>query len=135
MQLILSLAVIGVTILGSEWLVGSWLGEDRRTWVGLAGVAILFLSGALVKASGINELTRVLRNAVVGAGIGAALTRAGLRLGWLRRGLRVIGIETEPKERPPEAPRWSRLSEGLLMLGAAGSLVGGGMIWTGLFAG
>lgn len=70
-----------------------------------------------MKASGITELTRMLRNLLIGAGIGAALNRLGLRVGWLRTGLRLIGIETEPHERPPEPPRWSRWSERLLVAG------------------
>jgi hypothetical protein len=135
MNVLLSIALVAAGVFGSEWLVDSWLGEDRRFWVGLAGIALLLLAGALVKASGINELTRLLRNLLIGAGIGAALNRLGLRLGWLRSGLRRIGIETEPYERPPEAPRWSRLSEWLLMLGSAGSMVGLGVVWTWLFGG
>ena len=135
MNFLLSIALVAAGVFGSEWIVDAWLGEDRRFWVGLAGVALLLLAGAVLKASGINELTRWLRNMLIGAGIGAALNRVGLRLPWLRSGLRMVGIETEPHERPPEAPRWSRLSEWLLLLGSSGSMVGLGMAWTGMFGG
>ena len=135
MNFLLSIALVAAGVFGTEWLVDTWLGEDRRFWVSLAGFALVLLAGALVKASGINELTRVLRNLLIGAGIGAALNRIGLRLPWLRSGLRLIGIETDPAERPPEFPRWSRSSEWLLMLGTAGSMVGMGMVWTGMFGG
>ena len=135
MNFLLSIALVAAGVFGSEWIVDTWLGEDRRFWVGLAGVALLLLAGAVLKASGINELTRWLRNMLIGAGIGAALNRVGLRLPWLRSGLRMVGIETEPHERPPEAPRWSRLSEWLLLLGSSGSMVGLGMAWTGMFGG
>jgi hypothetical protein len=135
MNLLLSIAIVAAGVFGSEWLVDNWLGEDRRFWVGLAGIALLLLAGALVQASGINELTRVLRNLLIGAGIGAALNRLGLRLGWLRGGLRLFGIKTEPQERPPEFPRWSRSTEVLLTLGWGGSLIGLGVVWTGIFGG
>lgn len=81
------------------------------------------------------ELTRILRNTVLEAGIGAVLTQAGLRLGWLRRGLRGMGVETVAGARPPEVPRLSRMGGGLLTLGWAGSLAGLGMVWTGVFGG
>ena len=124
MNFLLSIALVAAGVFGTEWLVDTWLGEDRRFWVSLAGFALVLLAGALVKASGINELTRVLRNLLI-----------GVRLPWLRSGLRLIGIETDPAERPPEFPRWSRSSEWLLMLGTAGSMVGMGMVWTGMFGG
>jgi hypothetical protein len=135
MNLFLSIALVAAGVFGSEWLVDSLLGEDGRFWVGLAGIALLLLAGALVQASGINELTRVLRNLLIGAGIGAALNRLGLRLGWLRGGLRLFGIKTEPQERPPEFPRWSRSTEVLLTLGWGGSMIGLGVVWTGIFGG
>jgi hypothetical protein len=135
MHLLLSLALITVAIFGSERLVDSWLGEDRRFWVALAGIALLILSGALVKASGINELTRILRTALIGAGIGAALNRLGLRLPWLRGGLRMVGVETETQTRSLDALRGLRLSGWLLWTGWAGSMVGLGLVWTGVFAG
>lgn len=135
MNVILSIAVVVATIFGTEWLVDAWLGEGRRFWVAITGLALLLLAGALVKASGINELTRLLRNALIGAGIGAALTRIGLRLRWLRSGLRMVGFETEPETRPNEALRGLRLSGWLLWLGWGGSMVGLGMVWTGMFGG
>lgn len=135
MPVLVSIAVIVATVLGTDWLVETWLGEARRFWVALAAIPLLVLSGALVKASGINELSRILRNAVIGAGIGAALRKAGWSMPWLRSGLRVFGVETEPERKIPEPPRWSATSEWLVRLGVAGSLVGVGMIWTGAFAG
>lgn len=124
MHLLLSVTVVVATAFGTEWLVGSWLGEARRFWVGIGGVTLLVLAGALVQASGVAELTRILRNAVVGTGIGAVLRCLGLRQG-------VAGAES-----PPDAARpWSRASGWLLTLGWAGTLVGMGMIWTGVFAG
>ena len=133
--MLLSIAVIGATVFGTEWLVDGWLGEARRFWVTVLGIALLALAGALVKASGINALTRYLRSAVIGAGLGAALKRTGLQLPWLRRGLRMAGVETEPEGQPKPAPRWSGISEWLLRLGWAGTLVGIGMVWTGVVGG
>lgn len=133
MYLLLSIAGVAATAIGSEWLVDSWLGEDRRLWLGLAGIALLLLSGALVKASGINELTRMLRTLLIGAGIGAALNRLGLRLGWLRRGLRMVGIETEPDSHNHKGPDAASFGGKLLTAGWAGSLVGLGLTWTGMF--
>jgi hypothetical protein len=135
MYVLLSLALFAGAMFGSEWLVDSWLGEDWRLWVGLAGIALLLLAGALVKASGITELTRLLRQAVLGAGIGAALNRTGLRLGWLRSGLRLIGIETEPDTRTQAGLSAARFGGRLLTAGWAGSLVGLGLTWTGMFGG
>lgn len=135
MPALISIAVVVATALGADWLVGTWLGEDRRFWFALAGVGMMALAGVLVKASGIHEVTRLLRNAVIGAGIGAALRRLGLRLPWLRSGLRIAGIDTEPETRHQAPLRWSGPSEWLLRLGWGGSLVGAGLIWTGLFAG
>jgi hypothetical protein len=135
MHIFLSIALLAATAFAAEWLVDARLGEERRLWVGLAGIAVLLFGGALVKASGINELTRLLRNTLIGAGIGAALNRVGLRLGWLRSGLRMVGVETDPETRPQEALRGLRLSGWLLWLGWGGSMVGLGMVWTGMFGG
>lgn len=122
--MLLSIAVVVATAFGTEWLVDGWLGEDRRFWVSLGGVALMVLAGALVKASGINEMVRLVRGAVIGTGIGAVLR-------WV--GLRKAASETEPE---PDAPfRWSRASSWLLNLGWAGTLVGIGMVWTGVVGG
>ncbi|MBL9061934.1 hypothetical protein [Tabrizicola sp.] len=135
MRMFLSLAAVVATAFGTEWLVGSWLGEAWRFWVGVSGAALAALAGALVKASGIGALTRYLRTAVIGAGVGAMLDRTGLRLGWLRRGLWMAGVDTERERRPQPAPAWSGTSEWLLRLGWAGTLVGIGMVWTGMVGG
>ncbi len=135
MPAVISLAVVLATVFGTEWLVDGWLGEERRRWVAYAAIPMMLLSGALVQASGLNEVTRMLRNAVLGAGIGVALKRFGLRVPLLRGALRLIGVETEPEARPAPDLRWSRLSEGLLMIGTGLGLMGLGMIWTGAFAG
>lgn len=126
MYLFLSVAVIGATAFGTEWLVDGWLGEDRRYWVGLGGVALMFLAGALVQASGINEMTRLVRNALIGAGIGAALRWAGLR--------KAAG-KTRPEPQPGAPLRWSKASSWLLNLGWGGTLIGIGMVWTGVVGG
>ena len=133
MHLLLSIALVVAAAFGGAWLVDGWLGEARRVWVGVVGVGLMVGGGALVQASGIAELTRVLRNAVIGAGIGAAQARAGVRLGWLRRGLRRVGVETEATA--ADVPVVSRLGGWLLTLGWAGSLVGLGMVWTGMCGG
>ena len=138
MHLVLSIAAIVAAALAGEWLVDHSLGEARRYWVGIGGVALLVGSGALVQASGIDALTRTLRNAVIGAGIGAALKRTGLRLTWLRRGLRWVGVETEPERASEAGGRAlpvSRVGGTLLGLGWAGTLVGIGLVWTGIFGG
>lgn len=135
MPTLISIAVVVGTAFGAEWLVGTWPGEDRRFWFALAGVGMMVVAGVLVKASGIREVTRILRNAVIGAGIGSGLRRLGLRLPWLRNGLRIAGVETEPEKRLQAPLRWSGPSEWLLRLGWVGSLIGAGLIWTGLFAG
>lgn len=135
MHAVLSIALILGAAFGSEWLVEGWLGEGRRFWVGLVGVGLMVGGGALVQASGVAELTRALRNAVIGAGIGTVLNRAGLRLGWLRRGLRWVGVETEAEAGSQQVPGMSRIGGWLLWLGWAGSLVGLGMVWTGVFGG
>ena len=126
MHMLLSIAVLVATVFGTELLVDGWLGEDRRYWVGLGGLALMVLAGALVQASGINEMTRLVRNAVIGAGIGAALRWVGLR--------RAAG-ETEPEPQPGVPLRWSKASSWMLNLGWAGTLVGMGMIWTGVAGG
>jgi hypothetical protein len=135
MSTILSIAVVLATVFGTEWLVDTRLGEAQRHWVLIGGLGLLVLATALVKASGIEELTRYLRTVLIGAGIGAALRWAGVQATWLRRGLRLVGIETEPETRTQPLPRWSRVSEWLLWAGWAGSLVGIGMVWTGTFGG
>ena len=135
MPTLVSIAVVVATVFGTEWLVDGWLGEGRRYWIALSGIALMVLSGALVKASGINELTRLLRSAVIGAGIGAVLRRTGLGLPWLRSGLRMVGVQTEPETRPQAGLRWSAARNRLLRLGWGGSLIGVGMIWTGALAG
>jgi hypothetical protein len=128
-----SIAVVVAVAFGTEALVDGWIGEARRIWVGLGGVALLVLSGALVKASGVEAMTRYLRSAVVGAGIGAALDKAGLRLGWLRGGLRLFGVETEPTATgTAQVPRFTGW---LWWTGWAAMLVGLGMVWTGMFGG
>jgi hypothetical protein len=133
MHTLVSIAVVVAVAFATEWLVDGWLGEAWRIWIGLGGVGLLLLAGALVKASGVEALTRYLRSAVVGAGIGAALDKAGLRLDWLRRALRLIGIETEPQAtggaQGPQFTGW------LLWSGWAASLVGLGTVWTGMFGG
>ena len=126
MHMLLSIAVAVATAFGTEWLVDGWLGDDKRYLVGLGGVALMLLAGALVQASGINELTRFVRNAVIGAGIGAVLR-------WV--GLRRAASETEPETQPDAPFRWSKASSWLLNLGWAGTLVGMGMIWTGVAGG
>lgn len=135
MSTVISLAVILAAAFGTEWLVDSWLGEVRRQWVAYASIPLMLLSGALVQASGVTEVTRILRNALLGAGIGAALRRFGLRVPLLRSLLRLFGVETEPDTRPAPQLRWSRLSEWLLMAGWGIGLVSLGMIWTGAFGG
>ena len=86
----------------------------------------MVLAGALVQASGINEMTRYVRNAVIGAGIGAVLR-------WV--GLRRAACETKPEPQPGVPLRWSKASSWLLNLGWAGTLAGMGMIWTGVVGG
>lgn len=135
MPTILWIAVVVATAFGTDWLVEGWLGEARRYWVGIAGVALTVMAGTLIKASGIGALTRYLRNALLGAGIGAALNRAGLRLSWLRRGLRQVGVETEPETRPDMPLPLTGVGGWMLNLGWAGTLVGIGMVWTGVFGG
>lgn len=135
MPTVISIAVILATVFGTEWLVDSWLGEDRRQWVAYAAIPVMLLSGALVQASGIHEVTRHLRNAVLGAGIGAALRRFGLRVPLLRSALRLFGVETEPQMLSAQDLRWSRLSQWLIMIGWGLGLGAIGMIWTGAFAG
>lgn len=133
MSTLVSVVVVVATVLVTEALVDDWTGEAGRFWFGVGGVGLLLLAGALVKASGIEALTRYLRVAVIGAGMGAALDRAGLRLGWLRSGLRLFGIETEPRARAgtqgPAVIGW------LWWSGWAAMLVGLGMVWTGVFGG
>jgi len=126
MYMLLSIAVVVATAFGTEWLVDGWLGEDRRFWVGLGGVALMLLAGALVKASGINEITRLVRGAVIGAGIGAVLRWVGLR--------KATG-ETRPETPAGAALRWSKASSLLLNLGWMGTLVGIGMVWTAVIGG
>lgn len=126
MHMLLSIAVVVAAAFGTEWLVDGWLGERGRFWVGLAGVALMILAGALVQASGINELTRLVRNAVIGAGIGTALRRIGLRKSTSGDG---------PETQPGAALRWSKASSLLLNLGWAGTLIGMGMVWTGVVGG
>jgi hypothetical protein len=135
MHTLVSIAVVVAVAFATEWLVDGWLDEAWRFWIGLGGVGLLFLAGALVKASGVEALTRYLRNAVIGAGIGAALDRAGLRLGWLRSALRLIGIETEPQTDSSGAARGPSITGWLLWSGWAASLLGFGMVWTGMFGG
>lgn len=135
MPTVISIAVILAAVFGTEWLVEGWLGEARRHWVALAAIPLMLLSGAMVQASGINEVTRLLRNAVLGAGIGGALRRFGLRVPLLRSALRLAGVETEPDVQTAPGLRWSRLSEWLLMIGTGLGLLSVGMIWTGVFAG
>lgn len=134
MSTVISIAVILATVFGTEWLVDSWLGEARRVWTAYAAIPLMLVSGALVQASGINEVTRILRNALLGAGIGAALRRFGLRVPLLRSALRLVGVETEPEAQPAPQLRWSRLSEWLLTIGSGLGLISVGMIWTGAFA-
>lgn len=126
MHMLLSIAVVVATAFGTEWLVDGWLGEDRRFWVGLAGVALMFLAGALVKASGINEMVRLVRGAVIGAGVDAVRRRLGMRNA-------AGGTDVEAKR--DRSLRWSWASGWLLNLGWVGTLIGMGMIWTGVFAG
>jgi hypothetical protein len=133
MHTLVSIAVVVAVSFATEWLVDGWLGEAWRIWIGLGGVGLLLLAGALVKASGVEALTQYLRSAVVGAGIGAALDKAGLRLDWLRRALRLIGIETEPQA--TEGTQGPRFTSWLWWAGWAATLVGFGMAWTGMFAG
>lgn len=136
MHTLLSIAVIVAVAFASEWLVDTRLGEARRMWIGLGGVGLLVLAGALVKASGVEALTRYLRSVLIGAGIGTVLDRLGLRLTWLRRGLRLIGIETEAaKPGSSEVSQGPRVFSGLNGAGWGASLIGVGMIWTGVFAG
>jgi hypothetical protein len=136
MGLLVSVGIVIATIFFTELAVEAWLGEPGRFWVVLLGLGLMALSAALLKASGINELTRILRNALLGARIGAALHGMGMKAPLLRRGLRLVGIETEPETAPPPTGlRWSGLNSGLLYLGAVGSLVGIAMVWTGFFGG
>lgn len=135
MPTLVAIAVVLASVFGTEWLVDTWLGEDRRYWIALAGLAVVVLSSVLIKASGINELTRLLRKMVIGAGIGAVLRRLGLRMTWLRSGLRIFGVETEPELHPQEGFRWSGFNDWVLQLGWGGSLVGMGMLWTGIVVG
>jgi hypothetical protein len=134
MGLLVSVGIVIATIFLSEMAVEAWLGEAGRFWVVLVGLGLMALSAALVQASGVHEVTRILRNALLGAG--TALRRLGMKVPLLRRGLRLVGIETEPETAPPPAGlRWSAVSSGLLYLGAVGSLVGIGMVWTGVLGG
>lgn len=133
MHWFVSIAVVVAVAFGTEALVDSWLGEERRLWIGLGGLALLVLSGALVKASGVEAMTRYLRSAVVGAGIGAALDKARLRLGWLRSILRLFGIETELQA--TGGAQGPRFTGWLLWSGWAALLVGLGTVWTGMFGG
>lgn len=133
MHTILSIAVVVAVAFATEWLVDGWLGEARRIWIGLYGVGLLLLAGALVKASGVEALTRYLRRVLIEAGIGAVLDRAGLRPDWLRSGLRLIGIETDPRAEQIEISQGPRIIGWLLWSGWAASLVGFGMVWTGMF--
>lgn len=126
MYMLLSIAVVVATAFGTEWLVDGWLGEDKRYWFGLGGVALMVLAGALVQASGINEMTRLVRNAVIGAGVDAARRRLGMRNA-------AGGTDVEAKR--DTSLRWSWASGWLLNLGWVGTLIGMGMIWTGVFAG
>jgi hypothetical protein len=136
MGLLVSVGIVIATIFFSEMAVEAWLGEAGRFWVVLVGLGLMALSAALVQASGVHEVTRILRNTLLGAGIGTALRRLGMKVPLLRRGLRLVGIETEPETAPPPAGlRWSGVSSGLLYLGAVGSLVGIGMVWTGVLGG
>ncbi|MBN8632785.1 MAG: hypothetical protein J0L76_18270 [Rhodobacterales bacterium] len=131
MATLVSIAVIVATAFGTEWLLDSWLGEGLRVWVGLAGVGLLVLAGALVQASEINEITRLLRRAM----LGAALRPIGKLLPWLGRRLGGPGNDPAQAERTAPSLRWSGTSEWLLRLGWAGSLIGIGMVWTGVLAG
>lgn len=136
MGLLVSVGIVVATIFCSELAVEAWLGEPGRFWVALVGLALLVLAGALVQASGVHEVTRILRNTLLGAGIGAVLRGIGMKVPLLRRGLRLIGIETEPETAAqPAGLRWSGLNSGLLYLGWVGSLVGIGMVWTGFLGG
>lgn len=135
MSTLVSIAVIVVTAFATEWVVDGWIGEAGRFWVGIGGVGLLALAGVLIKASGIEALVRSVRNAVIGAGIGAALNQAGQRLGWLRSGLRMIGIETDAHGGPDEARRGPGVVGSLFQSGWVASLIGLGMVWTGIFGG
>lgn len=134
MSTLVSIAVVVATVLVTEALVDGWIGEAGRFWFGIGGLALLVLASILIKASGIEAMTRYLRTAVIGAGIGAVLDRAGLRLGWLRSALRLFGVETDREGGPVEGRQVPRTVGPLFITGWATSLIGFGMLWTGVFA-
>jgi hypothetical protein len=133
MGLLLWGALVLATVYGGGWLVEHWLGEDRRFWVALAGFGALGLGSALAHASGIGLLTRALRGLL----IGGLVQQYGPDWPWLRRLLRLWGIETEPDRQTPDALersglRWSGASYTLLMVGTGLAMVGLGLVWVGL---
>lgn len=135
-ELLISVAVLAATILSANWAVETWLGEDRRFWLGIAGLGVLAAGSALVQASGIGLLTRALRGLL----IGGIVRRYGPDWPWLRKLLRFGGIETEPETRTPEELKrsglhWSSYGTALLVIGQAISLVAAGMVWVGFFGG
>lgn len=134
MLTIVSIAVVVVTTFAAEWMVDGWIGEEGRFWFGIGGVGLLVFAGVLIKASGIEALTRCLRDMVLGAGLGAVLSRTGYGPGWLRKGMRRIGVETDPQG-GPKSWREPRVSGRLLWLGWGATLVGIALVWTGLLKG
>lgn len=135
-EILIAVVVLAATIYGAGWAVEGWLGEERRFWVAIAGFLVLATGSALVQASGIGLLTRALRGLL----IGALVRRYGPDWPWLRRVLRLGGIETEPETRTPEEQRrsglrWSGWSEALLTSGSGLAVAGMAMVWVGIFAG
>lgn len=131
MPVVVSLVIIAGTVVLTETLVDRWIGEDGRLWIGLGGLVLLLLSGFLLKASGLNAVTRALRSAVIKAGLASLLARTGLRLAG---GQRRLGVETAPDAGIEKALTGLRFNGGLLWTGWVASLAGLGMVWTGVFA-
>jgi hypothetical protein len=135
-MLLVAVAVVVATVLGSDWVAEEWLGEERRFWVAFAGLGVMALGAAVVQASGIGLLTRALRGFL----IGSIVRRYGPDWPWLRRILRAAGIETEPETRTAEQMKasglhWSGMSSAFLLLGEVLSLAGMAMVWVGVFGG
>lgn len=134
MSTVLSLALIIAGVLGSEWLIDHHLGEAARTWIFFGGLGLMAVAYALMQASGVTELMRILRRALLGAHLGAVLRGLGLDRPWLKRALRLIGIETDPQA-PSDKVFPGRFGTWLLTAGWASSLIALGMLWTGAAGG
>ncbi|MBR0663547.1 hypothetical protein GXW71_04175 [Roseomonas hellenica] len=133
MHWLVSVGLFIAVAYGAGAMLGDAPSDASRSWLFWSGLILAVVSSCAMKISGLQRITSLLRDLLIGAWLGWGLRKLGLDRPWVLRAFRFIGYDASPDAQGQELQRrvlsWSRLNDALLVLGWFGAVVGVALVW------